>query len=393
MNALDWILILFAVLYALSGYQQGFIVGAASTIGLLAGGFIGVQVTPWLLDGFDPALSVSVAALLVVLACAFVGQAIGVYVGGALRGRLTWQPARVLDACSGAALSVVAMLLIAWVLGVAASGADLRGLNNEVRTSSVLAGVDKALPGGSDRVLSAFNSLVDSSLFPRYLEPFTPEHIKEVPPPNRGVVAKPGVRAAEDSVVKILGAADSCGRSLEGTGFVYRPGRVMTNAHVVAGVDEPTVRIGETDYSGTVVSYDPAVDVAVIDVPDLPAPALDFASREARSGAPAAVLGFPENGPFDAQPARIRDRRTLRSPDIYGDDTVFRDTYSIRAVVRQGNSGGPLVDARGDVLGVIFAASVTDGDTAYALTARQVSEAALAGASASAGVDTGDCAL
>ncbi|HEY7042071.1 MAG TPA: MarP family serine protease, partial [Nocardioidaceae bacterium] len=181
--------------------------------------------------------------------------------------------------------------------------------------------------------------------------------------------------------------------SLEGTGFVYRPGRVMTNAHVVAGVDEPTVRIGETDYSGTVVSYDPAVDVAVIDVPDLPAPALDFASREARSGAPAAVLGFPENGPFDAQPARIRDRRTLRSPDIYGDDTVFRDTYSIRAVVRQGNSGGPLVDARGDVLGVIFAASVTDGDTAYALTARQVSEAALAGASASAGVDTGDCAL
>ena len=104
------------------------------------------------------------------------------------------------------------------------------------------------------------------------------------------------------------------------------------------------------------------------------------------------MLGYPENGPFDAQPARIRDQQTLRSPNIYGDDTVYRDTYSIWALVRQGNSGGPLVDSSGDVLGVIFAASVTDGDTGYALTADQVSDAATAGSSAASSVDTGDCA-
>ncbi len=392
MNALDWALLLFVVVYALSGYQQGFIVGSASTFGLLLGGFIGVQVTPMLLDGFDPGVSVSLAALLLVLAGAFLGQAGGAYTGSQLRSWITWRPARVVDAISGAALSVVAMLLIAWVLGVAISGAEMRGLNQEVRTSVVLSTVDSALPGGSDRVLSAFNSLVDSSLFPRYLEPFTPEHIKDVPPPSVGVALRPGVAAAESGVVKILGAADSCDRTLEGSGFVFGAGRVMTNAHVVAGVDNPDVRIGETDYPATVVYYDPDVDVAVLAVPDLPSSAssLNF-DQTAKSGDSSAVLGFPENGPYDVQPARIRDEQTLRSPNIYGDDTVYRDTYSIRALVRQGNSGGPLVDVDGDVIGVIFAASVTDGDTGYALTADQVSDAATSGSVSR--VDTGDCAL
>jgi S1-C subfamily serine protease len=392
MNALDWILLLFVVLYALSGYQQGFIVGSASTLGLLAGGFIGVQVTPLLLDGFDPGLSVSVAALLLVLACAFVGQAAGAFAGSQLRGRVTWQPAKVVDALGGAALSVAAMLLIAWVLGVAASGADLRGLNKEVRTSSVLSTVDNVLPGGSDRVLSAFNALVDSSLFPRYLEPFAPERIKDVPPPTNAILRQPAVVRDRASVVKILGSAPSCGRTLEGSGFVFDNGRVMTNAHVVAGVDHPRVLVGETEYAATVVYYDPDVDVAVLAVPDLPARSLDFSTDDAQSGVSAVVLGYPENGPFNAQPARIRDEQTLRSPNIYGDDTVYRQTYSIRSLVRQGNSGGPLVDRSGDVLGVIFAASVTDGSTGYALTADQVSDAASSGVTASSRVDTGDCA-
>ena len=392
MNALDLVLILFAVAYALSGYQQGFLVGSASTLGLLSGGLLGVQLTPSLLDDFDPGLVVSLAAVLIVLACAFVGQALGAFAGSQLRSRITWRPARVVDAMSGAALSVAAMLLIAWVLGVAVSGAQLRSLNREVRSSTVLGTVDRVLPGGSDRVLSTFNDLVDSSRFPRYLDPFTRERIRTVPPPSGGVAARPGVVSARPSVVKILGAAESCGRNLEGTGFVFADGTVMTNAHVVAGVNDPVVRVDDTDHASTVVYYDHDIDVAVLSVVDLAAPALDFATG-AKPGSSAAVLGFPENGPYDVQPARIRDRQTLRSPNIYGDDTVTRDTYSIRALVRQGNSGGPLVNGEGDVIGVIFAASITDADTGYALTSAQVSAAAEAGATSAAEVDTGACAL
>jgi S1-C subfamily serine protease len=392
MNALDIILVVSLVIYALAGYQQGFLVGSTSTFGLLVGGFAGVRIAPMLLDGFAPGLSISIAALLVVLACAFLGQAAGSFLGSQLRARVTWQPARVIDALSGAALSVVAMLLIAWVLGVAASGAQLRTLNQEVRSSVILGAVDRALPGGSDRVLSAFNALVDSSRFPRYLEPFAPERIKKVPPPASGVTSRRGVVDAQTSVVKVLGSASSCSRTLEGSGFVYSDGRVMTNAHVVAGVEDPVVRISDTDYPANVVFYDPDIDVAVLSVPDLDAPAIAF-DETARSGDQAAALGYPENGPYLATPVRVREERTLRSPNIYGDETVYRDTYSLYARVRPGNSGGPLVSVGGDVIGVIFAASVTDDNTGYALTAAQVSAAAQAGIKAKAPVGTGDCAL
>lgn len=393
MNGLDWLLVLGILVYAISGYQQGFLVGATSTLGLLFGGLLGIQVTPLLFDGFDPGLAVSMAAVLFVLACAFLGQGLGAYAGGRLRTRVTWRPARVVDALSGSVLSVVAMLLIAWVLGVAVNGVEMRGLNRAVRTSAVLGTVDEMLPGGADRLMSAFNSLVGSSQFPTYLEPFAPERIKEVEPPSSGVAARPGVQAAQDSVLKILGEADSCGRNLEGTGFVYAPGLVMTNAHVVAGVDGPFVEVGDEDLEATVVYYDSDVDVAVLSVPDLDAAPLEFAGRAAVSGDSAAVLGFPENGPYDVQAARVRDQQTLRSTDIYGDDAVERDTYSIFALVRPGNSGGPLVNPRGDVIGVIFAASVTDDRTGYALTVDQVAAAAAAGRSSSGEVDTGGCAL
>ena len=205
MNTLDLVLCVFVLIYALSGYQQGFIVGAASTLGLLLGGFVGVKITPAILDNFDPAISVSIAALLVVLACAFTGQGLGAFTGTLIRRRVTWRPARTVDALGGGALSVAAMLLIAWVLGVAASGAQVGALNEEIRGSRVLGAVDSALPGGADRVLATFNSLVDSSRFPRYLEPFTPEHIISVPTPSAGILHRAGVRAAEVSVTKIIG--------------------------------------------------------------------------------------------------------------------------------------------------------------------------------------------
>jgi S1-C subfamily serine protease len=385
-------LALAVVVYALSGYRQGFVVGSASTLGLLAGGFFGIQVTPLLLDGYSPSPAVTVAALVIVIALGLGGQAAGAFIGAQIRSRVMWQPARALDALGGAALSVVAMLLIAWVLGVAVSGARLTGLNKEVRASVILGAVDSTLPGGADRLLETFSALVDSAAFPRYLEPFAPERIKSVEPPSAGIAQRRQVVAAADSVVKVLGSATDCDRTVEGSGFVYAPERVMTNAHVVAGVSEPVVQLGDDDLAAEVVYYDPDVDVAVLSVPELQAPALQF-DDQAESGDNVAVLGYPENGPYDVQPARVRDEQLLRSPNIYGEDTVMRDTYSIFGLVRQGNSGGPLVNRRGVVIGVIFAASVTDADTGYALTSGQVERAADAGDSLLDPVGTGSCAL
>jgi S1-C subfamily serine protease len=391
-NALDLVLVLVAAAYAVSGYRQGFVVGAGTTAGLLLGVLAGAQVAPSVLDRFAPSLTVSCGAVAIVVAAALLGRALGAFIGHHLRNALTWRPARLLDALSGSLLSVVAVLLVAWVLGVAASGVQVSPLNREVRSSAVLGTVDRALPGAADRVLSTFNSLVDSSRFPRYLEPFASEHIVNVRHPTARILRRPGVDADRASVVKILGAAPSCARQLEGSGFVFDTGRVMTNAHVVAGVEHPVVQLDEAQYRAVVVYYDPDVDVAVLRVPGLPAPALRFGGR-ARSAEPAAVLGYPVNGPYDTQPARLRDAQTLRSPNIYGDGSVVRDTYSLYALVRQGNSGGPLVDRSGAVIGVVFAASVTSAKTGYALTADQVSTAAREGDSSTTSVDTGACAL
>lgn len=393
MNALDVILIVCAVVYAVTGYQQGFLVGSCATIGLAAGGLAGVRLSPWLLTWLADGFRVSVAALVIVLLLAFVGQAVGAVIGQKIRRRVVWRPARIVDALTGAALSVAAMLVIAWVLGVAASGAPLNRVNAEVRGSTVLGAVDDVMPDASSRLLSAFDAVVGSSDFPRYLQPFEFEQIKAVRPPPGRAASTAGVQRARHSVVKILGDAQSCGRTLEGSGFVYAPHRVMTNAHVVAGVTHPLVRLDDTDHTATVVYYDPDTDIAVLAVPDLRAAPLSFATSTVASGTPAAVLGYPEDGPFDAESARIRSSQQLNSPDIYGNGAVVRQTYAIYSQVREGNSGGPLVSLNGRVLGVVFAASLVDSHTAYTLTSAQVSSAAEAGIMSRRQVDTGGCAL
>jgi S1-C subfamily serine protease len=390
-NVLDWILVVVVLAYAVSGYWQGFISGAFATAGLLLGGFVSVLwLVPQLLGDADPSLWVSLGALFVVLLSASFGQAIFQYVGSRIRDRITWQPVRAVDAVGGAALSAAAVLVVAWVLGVAVSGSALPGIGGQVRSSAVLSEVDDVMPDEADEALRAFNEVVGSSFFPRYLEPFAPERIIEVGPPSDKVARDPQVRTARASVLKIRGEND-CGRGVEGTGFVYSPGRVMTNAHVVAGVDDPVVLVGEQEVPARVVHYDPDLDVAVLAVDGLDRPFLRFdKTGEARDDA--AVLGYPNDGPYNVQAARIRGEQRLRSPDIYGSGTVVREVFSIRSLVRPGNSGGPLLSTDGDVYGVIFAASVTDRDTGYALTADQVSESAAQGLTNNREVGTGDCA-
>ena len=390
MNFLDWCLVLLTLAYAVSGYWQGFIAGAFATAGLLLGGLAGIWLAPILLGDAAPSLWVSLGALFVVLLMASLGQAIFQFAGTRIRAKLTWQPIRALDAVGGAVLSVVAVLLVAWMLGVAISGSRIPGISPQVRDSQVLIAVNKVMPVQAQQALRSFDDVVGSSFFPRYLEPFAPERIISVAPADPRVIRDPDVRDARNSVFKVR-STNRCGSGVEGTGFVYAPHRVMTNAHVVAGVTEPLIKDGDDSLKGTVVYYNPDVDVAVIDVPGLDAPPVrfDFNGKEKQQ---AAVLGYPQDGPFDAQPVRIRGDQRLRSPDIYGNGTVTRHVFSLRGMIRPGNSGGPLMSTAGRVLGVVFAASVSDRDTGYALTADQVRRAAARGLQANDRVSSGNCA-
>jgi S1-C subfamily serine protease len=390
MNFLDWCLVVLTLAYALSGYWQGFITGAFATAGLLLGGLGGIWLAPILLGDAAPSLWVSLGALFVVLVMASLGQAVLQFGGSRIRARLTWQPIRAVDAVGGAALSVVAVLVVAWMLGVAISGSRIPGISPQVRESKVLIAVNRVMPVQAQQALRSFDEVVGSSFFPRYLEPFAPERIVNVDPAEPRVVRDPDIRDARASVFKIR-STNECGSGVEGTGFVYSPHRLMTNAHVVAGVTDPEVKDGDRTLDAEVVYYNPDLDVAVLDVPGLSAPAIKFDvhGKEKQQGA---VLGYPQDGPYDAQPARIRGDQRLRSPDIYGNGTVTRHVFSLRGRIRPGNSGGPFVSSAGRVLGVVFAASVSDKETGYALTSEQVGRAAALGLESNDRVSSGNCA-
>jgi S1-C subfamily serine protease len=390
MNLLDWMLVLLVVAYALSGYWQGFVTGAFATVGLLLGGLFGIWLAPQALGDAQPSLWVSLGALFIVILSATIGQAMLQYAGAKVRDQITWQPARAVDAVGGAVLSAVAVLLVAWALGVAVSGSRIGPITPQVRNSAVLAKVNESMPTSAGQALQAFNTVVGTSFFPRYLEPFAREQIAPVSPPPRRIAGDPDVVDAEASVLKIHGD-NKCGRGVEGTGFLISDDRLMTNAHVVAGVSDPEVLVGDDEIDARVVYYIADLDVAVLAVEGVNRPHLRF-DLTATSGDGGAVLGYPQDGPYDVQPVRIRAQQRLRSPDIYGQGKVLREVYSLRGTIRPGNSGGPMVSSAGEVTGVVFAASFTAADTGYALTATQVRQAAAAGLSANNEVGTGDCA-
>ncbi|MGV9785878.1 MarP family serine protease [Streptomyces sp. NPDC003435] len=399
MNVLDILLLLAAVWFAVVGYRQGFVVGILSVIGFLGGGLLAVYTLPlaWdaVTDGAEVSTAAAVVAVIVVIVIASVGQALTTHLGNKLRRYITWSPARALDATGGALVNVVAMLLVAWLIGSALAQTTLPTLGREVRGSKVLVGMDQVLPAQSNTWFKDFTSVLAQNGFPQVFSPFSDEQIREVQPPDPALAGGAVATRAQRSIVKVTGTARSCGKVLEGTGFVFGERRVMTNAHVVGGVDEPTVQIGGEGrkYDATVVLYDWRRDIAVLDVPDLKAPVLRFAAGDAESGDGAIVAGFPENGAYDVRAARVRGRIKANGPDIYHRGTVGRDVYSLFTTVRQGNSGGPLLTPQGKVYGVVFAKSLDDAQTGYALTADEIRQDIAQGRTANSQVGTDNCAL
>ena len=390
-DLLDVILLSAVLLFAISGYRQGFVVGVLSFVGFLGGAVLGAAIAPTLArTGPLSGLSSTATAIAAVLLLATLGQIAATFLGAALRNRLLWKPARVVDAFAGAGISVVSLLLVAWLVGTAVASSPFSSLASQVRRSQVLDVVDQAVPGGADGLFASFRRLIDERGFPEVFGDLVPTRVRAVEPPDSALARSAVVTASRSRIFKITGVASSCSRRIEGSGFLYAPERVLTNAHVVAGVRNPTVDVDGTSRRATVVLYDSDRDLAVLLVPGLDRRPLSFAGS-AKPGDSAIVLGYPEDGPFRADAARIRGTQNARGPDIYQHRTVVRQIYSLRARVRPGNSGGPLLNPAGAVDGVVFAAAADDPQTGYALSAHEVAGDAERGRTATAQVSTRGC--
>jgi len=379
MTVLDWGIVAFTLALALWGYRQGLIVGTLTLVGFCVGAFAGSRIGPLILNqGAESPYAPLCAALGALLGGALVAVTLESLALG-LRSRLVRERKglHLADGAGGAALIASVALGLAWVFGaVALHAPGTAQLRADVQRSLILRSLNQVLPP-SGPILRALNR-VDPA--PSIVGPATP-----VAAPDPVIVGDPDVVGAGASVVRVLGTA--CGLGVEGSGWAAAPGIVVTNAHVIAGEEDTTVTTqGGASFEATPVHYDIENDLALLriaaDLPALPVAA------DPQSGAAAAVLGYPENGPFTAAPARLGETRATLSEDSYGRGPVSRSIVSLRGGVRSGNSGGPLVDGRGYVLGTVFAATTSGSPGGFAIP-NEVVRGALQ--SPVAEVDTGAC--
>src|SRR5271168_4500282 len=357
---LDIAVLAVAFIAAVSGWRSGALGSLLSFVGVLLGAIAGVLLAPHLVAHVAAPRAKLFAALFLILALVVVGEVAGGVLGRAVRGAIHSNSVRFFDSLIGVAVQLVVVLVAAWMLATPlTSSAGQPSLAAAVRGSQVL-------------------------------EPFSRTPVAAVSAPDATLAKNPVVANTEPSVVKIRVIAPGCQKVLEGSGFVLSPDRVMTNAHVVAGSNNVTVEASGNPYDATVVSYDPTVDIAILSVPHLPAGPLAFANVPVTSGTEGIVMGYPGGGGFIATPARIRELIELNGPDIYRKATINREVYTVRANVEQGNSGGPLIDLDGQVIGVVFGAAVDDNDTGFVLTAKEVA-AQLAHIGDTTPVSTGEC--
>jgi S1-C subfamily serine protease len=374
----DWVVVAFAALLAIRGAQQGFVAGALALVGLVAGAIVGGRLASSMLASgshsrYAPLIALGGGLLLII-----VFQALGLRIGLELRSEvLRIPPLRSLDTAGGFLLGAATGLFLAWAVGVVAL--QLPGqtsLRREVQRSFVLKELNSLLPPSS-----LLQALARLDPFPALGGP-----VAQVPPPNPQVLRLPGVRAAAPSVVRILGTA--CGLGIEGSGWIAAPRTVVTAAHVVAGEDDTTVNPfgSSATLKAQVIGFDSTNDIAVLRVPGLPGRPLPLV--DARPGASVAVLGYPEDGPFDATPARIGTTTFALLTDAYGRGPVDRKVTTLRGTLRHGDSGGPAVDGNGAVETTVFAAR-TGGSGGFGVASSVVRTDL---ANAKGPVSTGACA-
>jgi S1-C subfamily serine protease len=383
-TGLDWLIIAFALAMALWGYQQGLIVGALSLGGFAIGAFLGSRLGPALLpegshSPYAPATALA-GALLVggIVAVSMEGVAV------AARRRLLGPAGRhpgvaIAESTGGAVLLVALALGIAWLFGaVALNAPGTKSLREAVQQSAILRALNDAFPPSSG-LIKALNR-IDPRVAIQGPSP-------DVAPPDSKIARDPEVRAASESVVRVLGTA--CGLGVEGSGWIAAPGLVVTNAHVVAGETDTTVTPAGSDspLDATPVHYDPTNDLALLRINGLGEVHISFAP-DVISGTPGAVIGYPENGPLTITPARVGATGPVITQDSYGRGPITRQLTALRGEVHSGNSGGPLVDGDGRVMGTVFAATTEGKPGGYAVPNGVVASALSDSAGA---VSTGPC--
>jgi S1-C subfamily serine protease len=346
-TAVDWLIVAFVILLAVYGYMQGFVVGVMSLIGFIVGAFLGTRLAGLVVPGGDHSRYAPLFGLLGALLAGGVLATGLEAIGHRARSALRFPGLRALDGVLGAALTACVALGIAWIVGaIALQSTGSNALRADIQRSAILGQLNKILPpsGPILNALARFDPL-----------PAIPGPSAAVPAPTRGIVAAGDVRAAAPSVVRILGTA--CGLGVEGSGWVAAPHIVVTNAHVVSGETDTTVEVRgiPPGLPAELIDLDVHDDVAILRVPGLNEPSLHLAPNPT-SGQSVAILGYPLDGPFIAEPGRIGQTQSVSTENAYGQGPVSRSITPLRGLVRPGNSGGPLVDRAGQVSGTVFAA-------------------------------------
>jgi S1-C subfamily serine protease len=385
LNGLDLLLLILLAVAGSSGYRRGLALQAFSFGGLLGGLVAGALLAP-LVAGLvqSPAAQAATAAV-TLIALAGAGNAAGWLLGARLRDRAHAKGLAHADAVGGSVIAVIASLLAIWFIALNLVNGPFPGVAEEIRGSAIVRTLDDTLPEPPS-LLSQVRTFFNRFGFPDVFTGIPPLPAEPVPPPT-DAEARAAFEAAAGSTVRIVG--EGCGYLQEGSGFVAADGYIVTNAHVVAGVDDPRVQSLNRDQLATTVLFDPDLDLAVLLISQSPGPALTFVDSD--RGDAGAVLGYPGGGGLDPSPAAVLRAFDAVGRDIYGRGEAVRSVLELQAEVRPGNSGGPFVLANGTVGGVVFAASTTDDDVGYAIAAGEVAPRVQQVVGTSREVDTGPC--
>jgi S1-C subfamily serine protease len=388
MNLVDIGIILVLGLAAAHGVTQGAVLQIFSFGGFWIGLLVGAGLAPVLSRITESPFAGAFISLVTFLGLALLGGAAGRYIGTHVWSALQRLKLGALDAAAGAVVAVIAALAAVWLIAILLTAGPTRGFSRALNRSVIVRALVERLPPAPS-VFSRVQQFISVTPFPRVFEGIEPIPAGPIDVPENAVV-QAAVDRAQSSTVRIVGVG--CGGIQTGSGFVADTGLVVTNAHVVSGIqDNLQVQDARGDHSAIPVLFDPALDIAILRTTGLAGTALPLADREAPRGQGGAVLGYPGGGGFTGSPGAILRKFSAIGRDIYGRALTRRDVYQLQAQIRQGNSGGPFVRRDGTVLGVVFAASTTEANVGYALTSTEVLPKLRQASATTGAVSTGPC--